>query len=70
MREKYPDLFKVLTSVNVPSHAAGSEDSFYFIKKGRPVIEVDQSGEIQIVRWNNDDRSVMTSFGGESVAKW
>jgi len=34
------------------------------------VIELGANGEIQSVRWNNDDRSVMTAFGGESVAKW
>jgi len=70
MREQRPDLFKVLTSVNVPSHAAGNEDSFYFTEQGKPVIELGPNGELQSVRWNNDDRSVMTAFGGESVAKW
>jgi hypothetical protein len=70
MRERHPDLFKVFTAVNVPSHAAGNENSFYFTGQGKPVIELSSEGEVKSIRWNNDDRSAMSYYGTGGVEKW
>ncbi|EIM91028.1 Trimethyllysine dioxygenase [Stereum hirsutum FP-91666 SS1] len=69
LRERHPELYRLLATVPVPAHAAGEEDSFYFDE--RPVLGVDgYTKELRSVRWNNDDRSVVKGVPRGKMLQW
>ncbi|KDQ59036.1 hypothetical protein JAAARDRAFT_68604 [Jaapia argillacea MUCL 33604] len=73
LKELHPKIYSLLSRVPVPAHAAGEPSALYRPTPllGYPVLGHERgSGELAQVRWNNDDRSVMTSYGGEDVEEW
>ncbi|GLB40713.1 putative protein of unknown function (DUF971) [Lyophyllum shimeji] len=73
LKELYPDAYDVLSNVRVPAHAAGEPSALYRPSppSGYPVLSHDPvSGELTQVRWNNDDRSVMSHLGPQLVEEW
>ncbi|KIK62603.1 hypothetical protein GYMLUDRAFT_42059 [Collybiopsis luxurians FD-317 M1] len=78
LRELHPEAYRILSTVRIPAHAAGERDtvgvySTYDKSGGYPVLtHHPHTGELVQVRWNNDDRSVMTCFDigdADSVAR-
>jgi trimethyllysine dioxygenase len=73
LKELHPEYYNMLSTIPIPSHAAGEPDSLYRPKpeSGYPVLGHDATtGELVQVRWNNDDRSVMKGLQGSMVEKW
>ncbi|KAJ3498622.1 hypothetical protein NLJ89_g10195 [Agrocybe chaxingu] len=73
MKELHPEAYELLSCVRVPAHAAGEPGSLYTPAPptGYPVLGHDAvTGELVQVRWNNDDRSVMTRLEAGEVEKW
>jgi trimethyllysine dioxygenase len=73
LKELHPDLYDLLARIPVPAHAAGEETSLYRPSPplGYPVLDVDQlTGKLNKVRWNNDDRSVMSHLEPGVVEHW
>lgn len=73
LKELYPDAYATLSQVPVPSHAAGEATALYRPNPstGYPVLRHDSStGQLMQVRWNNDDRSVMSNLEPSMMEKW
>jgi trimethyllysine dioxygenase len=72
LKETDPKAYEILSRVRVPAHAAGESDSFYVPTptSGYPVLGHDANGSLVQVRWNNDDRSVMTGLNAAEVEDW
>ncbi|RDB28690.1 Trimethyllysine dioxygenase [Hypsizygus marmoreus] len=73
LKELHPDAYDLLSTVNIPSHAAGEPGVLYRPSppSGYPVLSHDaESGELVQVRWNNDDRSVMHGLEPGRVEEW
>ncbi|KAF8348894.1 hypothetical protein F5887DRAFT_1059858 [Amanita rubescens] len=73
LKELHPDAYATLSQVPVPSHAAGEATALYRPNPstGYPVLRHDSStSQLMQVRWNNDDRSVMSHIEPSTVEKW
>ncbi|EGN99064.1 hypothetical protein SERLA73DRAFT_122900 [Serpula lacrymans var. lacrymans S7.3] len=73
MKELHPELHSLLSSVPIPAHAAGEPTALYRPNpsSGYPVLGHDAlTKELMQVRWNNDDRSVMSHLDPSSVEDW
>lgn len=73
LKELYPDAYKTLASVRVPTHAAGESGAFYRPSppQGYPILNLNpDNGELLQVRYNNDDRSVMSSLKPQELEQW
>ena len=73
MKELHPEAYDLLSRIPIPAHAAGEETVLYTPspQSGYPVLGHDPvTGELVHVRWNNDDRSVMTHLQPDLVEKW
>ncbi|KAL0954688.1 hypothetical protein HGRIS_003639 [Hohenbuehelia grisea] len=73
LKQQHPDAYDVLSRLPVPAHAAGEASSFYRPSPGcgYPVLQHDaNSGDLSTVRWNNDDRSVMSPSDPAIVDQW
>ncbi|RXW21271.1 hypothetical protein EST38_g4580 [Candolleomyces aberdarensis] len=73
LKELNPEAYRLLSEVPIPAHAAGEPTSFYrpTPASGYPVLGHDNlTRDLTQVRWNNDDRSVMSHLEAGSVEKW
>ncbi|KAF8633092.1 hypothetical protein AX15_001509 [Amanita polypyramis BW_CC] len=73
LKELHPEAYMTLSQVPVPAHAAGEASALYRPNPptGYPVLRHDSTtGQLVQVRWNNDDRSVMSHFKPDLVDKW
>ncbi|KAI5988739.1 Trimethyllysine dioxygenase [Pisolithus albus] len=73
LKELHPDHYDMLSSVPIPAHASGEPTALYRPSppSGYPTLQHDKiTGELTQVRWNNDDRSVMSHLCPEVVEKW
>lgn len=73
LKELHPEAYSLLSEVRIPAHAAGESDSLYHPTpaSGYPVLNHDATTkELYQVRWNNDDRSVISSLEPGQVEKW
>jgi trimethyllysine dioxygenase len=72
LKEAHPEAYELLSRICVPAHAAGEADSFYVPSPstGYPVLSHDASGQLAQIRWNNDDRSVMSGLKPDEVEAW
>lgn len=73
LKELHPDHYDILSSVPIPAHASGEPTALYRPTPpcGYPTMQHDKiTGELTQVRWNNDDRSVMSHLRPEVVEKW
>ena len=73
LQELHPEAYHTLTSVRVPTHAAGEPGEFYRPNPpvGYPILNLDpQSGKLYQVRYNNDDRSAMRGVNSEQLERW
>ena len=73
LKELYPEAYETLTSVRVPTHAAGEASHFYrpFPPSAYPILNLDPAnGELVQVRYNNDDRSALRTVAPDVVEKW
>ena len=71
LKELHPTAYELLASIRVPSHAAGEPTALYTPtpRTGYPVLR-HMDGELAQVRWNNDDRSVMSHLEANVVEEW
>ncbi|KAL5525836.1 hypothetical protein ACEPAG_7173 [Sanghuangporus baumii] len=72
LKELHPEAYHTLTSVRVPTHAAGEPGELYRPNppEGYPILNLDPSGKLYQVRYNNDDRSAMKGVSSEELEKW
>ncbi|KAF8896524.1 hypothetical protein BD779DRAFT_1608718 [Infundibulicybe gibba] len=73
IKELHPEAYSLLSRVPVPAHAAGEPSALYRPSppSGYPVLGHDNiTGELAQVRWNNDDRSVMSHLEPHLVEEW
>ncbi|PRP76233.1 hypothetical protein PROFUN_15318 [Planoprotostelium fungivorum] len=69
LKEKYPESYEILSTVRIPTHAAG-DDGFLFQptpNPGYPILNHGEGGELYQIRYNNDDRSTMRHLPYEQV---
>lgn len=71
LKELHPEAYSLLSRVPVPAHAAGEPSALYVpsSRKGTPILK-HEDGELVQVRWNNDDRSVMSALEPKLVEAW
>ncbi|KAK2064652.1 trimethyllysine dioxygenase [Colletotrichum caudatum] len=66
-----PKAYEILSKVRLPWHASGNKGIAISPDKRYPVLEVDEeTGELQRVRWNNDDRGVVPFTKHVSPTEW
>ncbi|KAG8712986.1 hypothetical protein FRC08_013828 [Ceratobasidium sp. 394] len=70
MRKKYPSHYNLLTQVKINAHAAGDADTLYIPNEPFSILKTDASGRLIQVRYNNDDRSVLTHIDPVLVDDW
>ncbi|KAH7884549.1 Trimethyllysine dioxygenase [Phlebopus sp. FC_14] len=73
LKELHPELHAILSHVPIPAHAAGEPTALYRPSppSGYPTLRHDGlTGELAQVRWNNDDRSVMSHIDPSMVEDW
>ncbi|KAI4598947.1 hypothetical protein KJ359_002362 [Pestalotiopsis sp. 9143b] len=71
LKDEDPKAWNVLSRVRLPWHASGNEGITIAPDKLYPVLEVDEiTGELQRVRWNNDDRGVVPFHNEYSPEEW
>ncbi|CAF0928426.1 unnamed protein product [Adineta ricciae] len=59
LREEDPAAYKILSTVRVPSHTVGDEDTFIQPTTPSPILGHNIStGQLEQIRWNNGHRSV------------
>ena len=57
LRDLHPDPYRLLSTVPIPSHAAGDPKILY--RAAHTPLEHDATGSLRSVQWNNDDRSAL-----------
>ena len=57
LKQSFPAYYQLLSTVKLPTHASGGEDTLITPAIARPVLEHDDNGNLAIVRWNADDRA-------------
>jgi len=67
LRDLYPDAYRLLSTVPIPAHAAGEPGVLY--RASHTPLEHDTAGNLQAVRWNNDDRSALRNVPHEDVPR-
>ncbi|KAF9897118.1 hypothetical protein BX616_006160, partial [Lobosporangium transversale] len=69
LKEKYPESYKTLSEIGVPSHSAGDVDTHVVPTPRRnPILNHDPiSQELIQIRFNNDDRSTLDHLKPEQV---
>ncbi|KAK1999711.1 trimethyllysine dioxygenase [Colletotrichum falcatum] len=66
-----PKAYEILSKVRLPWHASGNKGITISPDKRYPVLELDEeTGELQRVRWNNDDRGVVPFTKHVSPTEW
>jgi trimethyllysine dioxygenase len=73
LKELDPRAHELLSTIPIPAHAAGESTSLYrpYPIGSYPVLRHDPlDGELAQVRWNNDDRSVMSHLDPKLVEEW
>jgi trimethyllysine dioxygenase len=73
IKELHPEEYSILSQVPVPAHAAGEPTALFRPnpETGYPVLRHDPTtSQLIQVRWNNDDRSVMSHLEPDLVDKW
>ncbi|CEH17916.1 Predicted gamma-butyrobetaine,2-oxoglutarate dioxygenase [Ceraceosorus bombacis] len=62
LRDVHPEAYRILSETRISTHSAGDEDTFIrpMHPRGYPILEHDdRTGELLLVRQNNDDRSTL-----------
>jgi trimethyllysine dioxygenase len=59
LRTKNQQHFEMLRDTKLPWHASGNQGIAIAPDRAYPVFETSDDGELQRVRWNNDDRGVV-----------
>jgi len=59
LRQSFPAYYDILSTVKLPTHASGGEDTLISPLVARPVLEHDDHSNLVIVRWNADDRAAV-----------
>ena len=62
LKDVHPDAYETLSRVRIRTHSAGDENTMIrpLLDGGYPILQHDDAtGELVLVRYNNDDRSVL-----------
>ncbi|SNX85609.1 related to trimethyllysine hydroxylase [Melanopsichium pennsylvanicum] len=62
LKDVHPDAYETLSRVRIRTHSAGDENTMIrpLFDGGHPILQHDEAtGELVLVRYNNDDRSVL-----------
>jgi len=69
LKDVHPEAYETLSRIRISTHSAGDESTLIrpLMNGGYPVLDHDpKTGELIMVRYNNDDRSTL-SVSGEDV---
>ncbi|KAI9001553.1 mitochondrial protein [Trametes punicea] len=70
LKELHPEAYELLSTVPVPTHAAGEPEALYTPSTRQTPVLKHEDGELVQVRWNNDDRSVLRHLKPDQVEPW
>ena len=70
LKELHTEAYELLSTVPVPTHAAGEADALFTPNTRNTPILKHEAGKLVQVRWNNDDRSVMRGLQPDQVEPW
>ncbi|EJF64474.1 mitochondrial protein [Dichomitus squalens LYAD-421 SS1] len=70
LKELHPEAYELLSTVPVPTHAAGEADALFAPNTVNTPVLKHEAGELVQVRWNNDDRSVLRDLRPDQVEPW
>ncbi|KAI0648898.1 Trimethyllysine dioxygenase [Trametes meyenii] len=70
LQELHPEAYALLSTVPVPTHAAGEPDALFTPSTRNTPVLRHEDGELVQVRWNNDDRSVIRNLKPDQVEPW
>ena len=63
LRDEDPAAYRILSQTPVPAHCAGNQETFIQPSVVNPILMHDRdSGQLEQIRWNNGDRSVMNQW--------
>ncbi|KAK8843432.1 trimethyllysine dioxygenase [Kwoniella newhampshirensis] len=67
----HPNSYSLLSRLEVPAHASGTEGTLLRPEISQPVFRHDERGRLVQVRWNNEDRGVVgRGWTPEEVRGW
>ncbi|KAF9507502.1 hypothetical protein BS47DRAFT_1377904 [Hydnum rufescens UP504] len=69
LKTLYPDDWEILSTTPVPTHSVGDVSYKYVLRKGHPIIS-SSDGEPSLIRYNNDDRSIMKTSRSDEISSW
>ncbi|CDO76998.1 hypothetical protein BN946_scf184298.g25 [Trametes cinnabarina] len=70
LKELHLDAYELLSTVPVPTHAAGEPEALYTPSTRQTPVLKHEDGVLVQVRWNNDDRSVIRNLKPDQVEPW
>ncbi|KAI0749862.1 mitochondrial protein [Daedaleopsis nitida] len=70
LKELHPDAYELLSTISVPTHAAGEAGALFTPNTRNTPILKHEAGSLVQVRWNNDDRSVLRDLQPDQVEPW
>ncbi|KAI0775000.1 mitochondrial protein [Trametes elegans] len=70
LKELHPEAYELLSTVPVPTHAAGEPGALYTPSTRNTPVLKHEDGQLVQVRWNNDDRSVLRNLRPDQVESW
>ncbi|KAG9055433.1 hypothetical protein FS842_002207 [Serendipita sp. 407] len=74
LKELYPDSYRLLSTVLVPTHSAGDEEFLYRARplSGHPILQHDPINKDSLiqVRYGNDHRSAMRNLDPSNMMAW
>jgi trimethyllysine dioxygenase len=63
LRSQNPDAYNTLSTLRIPTHCAGDDNVMILQHPGRPILNhCPVTGDLEQVRFNNDDRSPLSTF--------
>lgn len=69
LRDLHPESYDILVRTPVPCHASGTPGTMLRPFLSSPVLTL-QGGALKQVRWNNEDRGVLTGMSARHIRDW
>eukprot|EP01117_Protostelium_nocturnum_P019337 TRINITY_DN8365_c0_g1_i1.p1 TRINITY_DN8365_c0_g1~~TRINITY_DN8365_c0_g1_i1.p1 ORF type:complete len:396 (+),score=122.59 TRINITY_DN8365_c0_g1_i1:74-1261(+) len=72
LKEQFPKAYETLSTISIPAHAAGDENHLLqpTPQMDYPLLRHDSKGNLYQIRYNNDDRSVMSHIKYHQVEEF
>jgi trimethyllysine dioxygenase len=66
----HPTSYSLLSRLKLAAHASGTPGTILRPLMKQPVLRHDEKGELVQVRWNNEDRGIITGWTPDEVKGW